>query len=49
MLFNRLALLIITILISSVGTTATLYKWVDADGNITYQDSPPPDESQVLK
>jgi len=49
MLCNRLAVLLLALLISSAGTAATLYKWVDAEGNITYQDSPPPDESQVLE
>ena len=49
MLINKSILLISTLLISSVVSAATLYKWVDAEGNITYQDSPPPDESQVLE
>ena len=49
MLLNKLTLLILALLFSSAGSAATLYKWVDAEGNITYQDSPPPDESQVLE
>lgn len=49
MLCNKLTLLALTLLVSSVGSAATLYKWVDADGKITYQDSPPPEESQVLE
>jgi glutaredoxin len=27
---------------------ATMYKWVDADGNVTYQDYPPPTDSRIL-
>ena len=27
---------------ASCGYSATLYKWVDEDGNVTYQDTPPP-------
>lgn len=27
---------------------ATMYKWVDDDGNVTYQDSPPPPDSEIL-
>lgn len=26
-----------------------LYKWVDADGNVSYQDQPPPDQSSNLE
>lgn len=29
-------------LFSGTLSAANLYKWVDADGNVTYQDSPPP-------
>lgn len=27
---------------------ATMYKWVDEDGNVTYQDYPPPTNSRIL-
>ncbi len=33
-------------LVLGVAHGATLYKWVDADGNVTYQDTPPPDNVQ---
>lgn len=35
--------------ISSSALANTLYKWVDEDGNITYQDQPPPEDSEVLE
>ncbi len=28
---------------------AKLYKWVDANGNVTYQDQPPPENAQSVK
>ncbi len=31
---------------TSVVYGATLYKWVDENGNVTYQDTPPPDDVQ---
>ncbi len=34
---------IIFSLFLSVGNAATLYKWIDADGNVVYQDTPPPE------
>ncbi len=30
-------------LISVAANSASLYKWIDANGNVTYQDTPPPD------
>ncbi len=36
-------------MVSGPGYTATLYKWVDAEGNVTYQGSPPPAEYQVIE
>jgi glutaredoxin len=33
---------------SSPVLAATMYKWVDTDGNVTYQDSPPPPNSEIL-
>ena len=32
----------------SAAFTAKLYKWVDEDGNISYQDSPPPENAKIL-
>lgn len=35
-------------LINHTAQAAKLYKWVDENGNISYQDSPPPDGSNVV-
>ncbi len=34
-----------TVLLIPVAHGVKLYKWVDADGNVTYHDRPPPDEA----
>ncbi len=44
--FQHLFFSLVTLTISGVLTTtfsASLYKWVDQYGNVTYQDTPPPD------
>ena len=38
-LFSALILLVVWV---GYGHSATLYKWVDENGNVTYQDTPPP-------
>lgn len=48
--FKKALLLGITVVaLSSTATAGKLYKWVDADGNISYQDSPPPNNAKVLE
>ncbi len=38
------ALLVVSaLLFSPISSAGKLYKWVDADGNVSYQDTPPPD------
>ncbi len=37
-----LSVLVVFISWTSCAYSATLYKWVDEDGNVTYQDTPPP-------
>ncbi len=42
---NSLKVLLLSIFAASISTqlnAASLYKWVDEDGNIVYQDTPPP-------
>ncbi|MDH3638980.1 MAG: DUF4124 domain-containing protein [Gammaproteobacteria bacterium] len=34
--------------VSPVAWGAKLYKWVDHDGNVTYQDQPPPEDAQSV-
>ncbi len=47
---NRFAILVFsTILVAASAQAQNLYKWVDEDGNITYQDSPPPGASDDAK
>jgi len=38
----------LTSMITSNVVAQTLYKWVDADGNISYQDQPPPENAKIL-
>jgi glutaredoxin len=38
----------VVILFSTSSLAATLYKWVDADGKISYQDRPPPKDAKIL-
>lgn len=40
------ALLVTVLVLHSSAQAAKLYKWVDADGKISYQDRPPPDEQE---
>jgi len=43
-------LILTTSLICSTSVyAAKLYKWVDKDGNISYQDQPPPESAKILK
>ena len=44
-----ICLLLITIANADSAFATKLYKWVDKDGNISYQDTPPPEGSQVIK
>ncbi|RBP53443.1 glutaredoxin family protein [Arenicella xantha] len=48
---NHTQVLFAALLSAAVSTTADaqkLYKWVDAQGNISYQDSPPPENAKLL-
>ncbi|MHB8455337.1 MAG: DUF4124 domain-containing protein [Acidiferrobacterales bacterium] len=43
-----IVLLLVTCGLASTAGHATLYRWVDKDGNVSYQDQPPPaDATQV--
>ncbi len=42
-------LLLLIVSVSTQVTAGKLYKWVDADGNISYQDTPPPNNAKVLE
>jgi len=39
-----LSLILLALGVTSSASAAKLYKWVDEYGNVSYQDSPPPDE-----
>jgi len=39
---------LISLLVASSASAAKLYKWVDANGNISYQDQPPPESGKIL-
>jgi glutaredoxin len=41
---------IVTLLVAHnpASLAATMYKWVDEEGNVTYQDYPPPADSRIL-
>ncbi len=41
--------LTIAIFVQPAAWSAKLYKWVDENGNISYQDSPPPEGSTLIK
>ena len=43
------AVIILAVLSAQPAWSAKLYKWVDKDGNISYQDSPPPDGSKLIE
>ncbi|MGI9317850.1 MAG: DUF4124 domain-containing protein [bacterium] len=45
---KNILLIVVALLTSWAGCvhSATLYKWVDEDGNVTYQDTPPPGDVQ---
>ena len=36
------------LLMTSFAHAAKMYKWIDKDGNISYQDQPPPEKAKVL-
>ncbi len=38
-----------TAICATQANAATLYKWVDSDGNISYQDQPPPEDAKLLE
>lgn len=40
---------IVVLVLGSNSHAAKLYKWVDKDGNISYQDQPPPENAKILK
>ena len=44
-----IGILLASALISNTTMAAQMYKWVDEDGNISYQDSPPPEGSNIIK
>ena len=44
-----LSLLSLVIIYTNAASAAKLYKWVDKDGNVSYQDSPPPEGSQIIQ
>lgn len=45
---NKIAILVAGgMLLAASAQAQNLYKWVDADGNVTYQDSPPPGETDA--
>ena len=44
-----LSLLSFVIIYTNATSAAKLYKWVDKDGNVSYQDSPPPEGSQIIQ
>jgi len=44
-----LSLVICTIVFTTGSYAAKLYKWVDADGNISYQDTPPPTSAKQVE
>ncbi len=45
---NVIVLMLLTCGLVSTAAHATLYRWVDKDGNVSYQDQPPPaDATQV--
>lgn len=43
------AVIILAVISAQPAWSAKLYKWVDKDGNISYQDSPPPEGSKLIK
>jgi len=40
---------LVLVLLNSAAQAGKLYKWVDAKGNISYQDQPPPQNANVLR
>lgn len=44
-----LLMIIVATIISQTSQAARLYKWVDKDGNISYQDQPPPNQAKLLQ
>lgn len=48
---NRIALFAFAamLLASASAQASRLYRWVDEDGNITYQDRPPPDDASRVE
>lgn len=42
-------LFVATAISSQTSQAAKLYKWVDSEGNISYQDQPPPNNAKVLE
>lgn len=43
-----LSVAMLALLMSTHSNAQKLYKWVDAQGNISYQDQPPPENAKVL-
>lgn len=46
---NFAILLLLTFVISHSASAAKMYKWVDQEGNVSYQDSPPPVGSKIIR
>ena len=46
---SLMATALIAISVIQFSAAQKLYKWVDEDGNVSYQDSPPPDNAKLLK
>jgi uncharacterized protein DUF4124 len=44
---SLIALVLVLFLIPSMGTADTLYKWVDAQGNVHYSDKPAPGATKI--
>ena len=39
---NKLLLVMLLLTLPATAVAAKLYKWVDKDGKVTYQETPPP-------
>jgi len=46
--FTKIFVISLLVSLSSNANAAKLYKWVDANGNISYQDQPPPKSGKIL-
>lgn len=46
---SKTALILLALCVSDSANAGKLYKWVDSNGNISYQDRPPPKGAKVLE